>query len=205
MVPEAGIEPATKTSSAAKWNASAAASASRKTTGPNSCTTRSTASPPSQATLKAHSKFKPLSSRKTAPPAPSRNWNATNANPAPPAPAPHTKILLENETGICTFPRLVCQSSSVVEQRTHKPLVAGSIPASGTTLRKDPDLRRSGSFLFSGYRPSDHSSCCKLATTEKSSSVDVSPFTCVPAAISFRMRRMIFPLRVFGRLAANRT
>lgn len=28
------------------------------------------------------------------------------------------------------------QSSSVVEQRTHKPLVAGSIPASGTTFRK---------------------------------------------------------------------
>ena len=27
-----------------------------------------------------------------------------------------------------------CQSSSVVEQRTHKPLVAGSIPASGTNL-----------------------------------------------------------------------
>src|SRR6185369_4307343 len=29
-----------------------------------------------------------------------------------------------------------CQSSSGVEQRTHKPLVAGSIPASGTILRK---------------------------------------------------------------------
>ena len=28
------------------------------------------------------------------------------------------------------------QSSSVVEQRTHKPLVAGSIPASGTTLKR---------------------------------------------------------------------
>jgi hypothetical protein len=27
------------------------------------------------------------------------------------------------------------QSSSGVEQRTHKPLVAGSIPASGTSLR----------------------------------------------------------------------
>ncbi len=31
---------------------------------------------------------------------------------------------------------MVCQSSSGVEQRTHKPLVAGSIPASGTTSKK---------------------------------------------------------------------
>lgn len=31
-----------------------------------------------------------------------------------------------------TFPNLVRQGSSVVEQRTHKPLVAGSIPAPGT-------------------------------------------------------------------------
>ncbi len=32
------------------------------------------------------------------------------------------------------WPAHVCQSSSAVEQRTHKPLVAGSIPASGTTI-----------------------------------------------------------------------
>gem|GEM_PF-5681070 len=35
---------------------------------------------------------------------------------------------------LCSRPSLIRQSSSVVEQRTHKPLVAGSIPASGTTL-----------------------------------------------------------------------
>src|SRR6185503_7176820 len=49
-----------------------------------------------------------------------------------------------------------------------------------------------------------YSSLCSAATTLKSSSVVVSPFTSPPAAISFNMRRMIFPLRVFGRPAAKR-
>ena len=49
-----------------------------------------------------------------------------------------------------------------------------------------------------------YSSCWRLATTLKSSSVVVSPFTAPPPAISFRIRRMIFPLRVFGRPAAKR-
>jgi hypothetical protein len=39
----------------------------------------------------------------------------------------------EREPSFLPSPRFR-QSSSVVEQRTHKPLVAGSIPASGTNL-----------------------------------------------------------------------
>src|ERR1051325_9130006 len=47
-----------------------------------------------------------------------------------------------------------CQSSSGVEQRTHKPLVGGSIPSSGTisssflTLFRAQSLRCVSSFLF---------------------------------------------------------
>ena len=36
------------------------------------------------------------------------------------------------------------QSSSGVEQRTHKPLVGGSIPSSGTSLRGAPKCRYGG-------------------------------------------------------------
>ena len=49
-----------------------------------------------------------------------------------------------------------------------------------------------------------YSSDCSAATTLKSSRVVVSPFTSPPAAISLRIRRMIFPLRVLGRPAAKR-
>ena len=41
--------------------------------------------------------------------------------------------------------------------------------------------------------------CCSFASTLKSSSVVVSPVTFAPLAISFSSRRMIFPLRVFGK------
>ena len=52
----------------------------------------------------------------------------------------------------------------------------------------------------------DHSSAAlKLASTLKSSSVVVSPLMVPPEAISFRMRRMILPLRVLGNAAAKRT
>ena len=37
-----------------------------------------------------------------------------------------------------------CQSSSGVEQRTHKPLVAGSIPASGTTSKRTKNTIKQG-------------------------------------------------------------
>ncbi len=44
-----------------------------------------------------------------------------------------------------------------------------------------------------------------FASTLKSSSVDVSPFvSSAPDAISFKSRRMIFPLRVFGSESVNR-
>ena len=42
----------------------------------------------------------------------------------------------------------LCQGSSVVEQRTHKPLVAGSIPASGTIFRRQ--CAPGDAFGFSG-------------------------------------------------------
>jgi hypothetical protein len=44
-----------------------------------------------------------------------------------------------------------------------------------------------------------------FASTLKSSSVVVSPVTVAPLAISFRSRRMILPLRVFGSASAKRT
>ena len=44
-----------------------------------------------------------------------------------------------------------------------------------------------------------------FANTLKSSSVVVSPVTFAPLAISFRRRRMILPLRVFGSASAKRT
>ena len=49
------------------------------------------------------------------------------------------------------------------------------------------------------------SAAASFANTLKSSSVVVSPVTFAPLAISFRRRRMILPLRVFGSASANRT
>ena len=45
-----------------------------------------------------------------------------------------TEYLIDSREGWINLSR-PCQSSSVVEQRTHKPLVAGSTPASGTTSK----------------------------------------------------------------------
>src|SRR5262249_51136447 len=49
------------------------------------------------------------------------------------------------------------------------------------------------------------SDSANFANTLKSSSVVVSPVTFAPLAISFRSRRMILPLRVFGSASAKRT
>src|SRR4051812_28594097 len=47
-------------------------------------------------------------------------------------------------------------------------------------------------------KPHPSSFSFSFASTEKSSSVVVSPFTSPPPASSFSRRRMIFPLRVLG-------
>src|SRR5947208_13593189 len=49
------------------------------------------------------------------------------------------------------------------------------------------------------------SDVASFASTLKSSSVVVSPVTFAPLAISFKRRRMILPLRVFGSASAKHT
>src|SRR5690606_2835583 len=49
-----------------------------------------------------------------------------------------------------------------------------------------------------------HQSSRSLFNTPWSSRVEVSPLVSRPAAMSFSKRRMIFPLRVFGRPSAKR-
>src|SRR5512138_3933813 len=75
-----------------------------------------------------------------------------------------------------------CQSSSGVEQRTHKPLVGGSIPSSGTTFSRpsaSPKNYRSGclvaAFLnFTLLNPTTLVSACRGSVQRLNRLVDTS-------------------------------
>ena len=59
------------------------------------------------------------------------------------------------------------QSSSAVEQRTHKPLVVGSIPSSGTTLKANKTSINTGLNTGSPLGPSILFKECKGVETGK--------------------------------------
>ena len=67
----------------------------------------------------------------------------------------------------------------------------------GFTLKKKRARKNNRSLDYS-------SSCRSFSKTEKSSSVVVSPATVPPEASSLSRRRIIFPLRVFGRASVKR-